>query len=650
MSTAINQAQLEAELTAAEERLNTKLNISVDAIRKEKGYFPFATLAEATTYYNTQIGLGQTIDDLVLPYIEDTFEYRKWDNNEVSKTVFVKKYSSDIPVEGGSEPLSVGGAFTEFAKKADKTEVNTKLNKSTTGEAKVLDDSKSFKFTDGDGNVFGEIAVEGTKSLNFQVIDPITKEVFATINKNWITDLLDKFNDTNIEDIRIASNTEGFYFVDSLGNLMAKINSEGLQSIKFLDKNGDEIGTPPKKLEGEFVVSLGDSHATAWLDSFCEYTGASWSSDLQTYIRNNQYNYEGYGKLQGIAQALKQYLIDNPTIVVDRIFIENVHYSVGNGTINDVAEFFDNVETYGTTYGSWQNLIDNRGIDKPAFIDSLTPTLKTALKFNYNTSKTTIQFSSAGVLNAGTITLTIDGNAFPITVTNGMTLIEAVTLLNDWNFDTYLTDWGNASTKGQTRTDGTIVLNYDGSATAVLPTIDFNDGGTGMVLDSSVLGTTTSSFYDYFASVDLSEWQDYTLWVASNGTHFYRRVKGLMGYLQETFPEIKIAIWAVQWLSVSDVPTDPNSFQKETSVGSGEYIIDIDAYFNDPSVANYMLAKKGFKEIAERYNVPYYDVDSNCGITIHNMFSGGYYAANNLHPLPKGYTAWGETLGKLIEK
>jgi hypothetical protein len=541
-----------------------------------------------------------------------------------------------------------------LALKADKTEVDKKLNKKTTGQAKIQDDSESFIFVDGEGNPFGEIGVDGTKATNFQVIDPVTKDVVANINKVFIAQLL-AGSDVDLANIKLDYKQDGFYFTaphptdDKLVVPFAKITAHGIQAVKFFNKNGDEI-TGAKKLEGEFVVSLGDSHSTAWLNAFCEYTGATWSQELQTYIKDNQYIYEGYGRLQGIAKALKQYLIDNPETVVNRIFIENVHYTVGSGTIDSVPEIFENVETFGTTYNSYQDFADNRSVDKNAFIDSLTPRLRTAIKFNYNSSEATLQFSSVGNLNEGTITLTIDGNDFPVNISEGATLIEAVTLLNDWQFDTYLTDWSNSSTKGSTRTDGTIVLKYIGTTNAVLPTITFDDGGTGMVLDSSVLGTAVAFNYDYFGSNDLSEWQDYSKWYATNGKSFYPRMKGLMEYLQQNFPEIPLVIWTAQYLNVSDVPADASSFQKETSAGSGEYIIDIDAYFNDSKVANYMLAKKGFEEISKRYNVEFLDMDSNCGITIHNMFSGDFYRKNDLHPLPKGYDIWGITNGKLIKK
>ena len=35
---------------------------------------------------------------------------------------------------------------------------------------------------------------------------------------------------------------EGFYFTDLKGNIIAKIDSNGLQAIKFIDKDGNEIG------------------------------------------------------------------------------------------------------------------------------------------------------------------------------------------------------------------------------------------------------------------------------------------------------------------------------------------------------------------------------------------------------------------------
>lgn len=55
--------------------------------------------------------------------------------------------------------------------------------------------------------------------------------------------------DISIESIKDKKNPDGFYFTDFTGNVIAKITKDGLQAIKFLDKDGNELGST--EVQGE---------------------------------------------------------------------------------------------------------------------------------------------------------------------------------------------------------------------------------------------------------------------------------------------------------------------------------------------------------------------------------------------------------------
>ncbi|MDD2799768.1 MAG: SGNH/GDSL hydrolase family protein [Bacteroidales bacterium] len=417
-----------------------------------------------------------------------------------------------------------------------------------------------------------------------------------------------------------------------------------------LNKKGEIIGVSPRKLKNKFVASIGDSHMmAAWLPKFCELTGSSYSKELETTILNNQGLYFDSGLMMGQAKALKQYCTELSTNV-DVILIENCHFGaeIGKSLKDYVPQVYDNLQTYGTTYGSYQAFAANYVADRAAFVATLTPNLNTAIRFNYSSKKETITFKSTGAIAAGTISLTINGAVFDINVTADMTLTQVVTALNDWAFNDFLTVWTNASTKGTTRTNGTIELNYIGADNSVSePIITFDGGVTGITMTTYTL--TANTYYQdfYFSSLNLSDWNINSKWTATNGTTAYSAMMGLLEYLQSNFPTTEIVVWGVQNLYVSKNHSATNSYQFETTAGSGQYKLNINAYNSNADVIKYQASKAAMKEVTEAYNCRFLDVDKACGISIFNMFSGGYYNENNVHPTTAGYERWGETLAKL---
>lgn len=535
-----------------------------------------------------------------------------------------------------NKKIDTATATIELSKKVNKVE--------STKETKIKDLSDGLYITDLQGNVMFKVLVDGAQALSYKIIDNATKEVVATMDKSWLDYL---YSGSFLTNIRMYYKNDTFYFTDPAGYVMAKLNANGFQAIKFLDKNGDTVGTPPKKLQDKKVVSLGDSHRTAnWLSKFCELTGAINSSVIDAYIQANEYSFNDTGLMIGQARALNQYSLAN-AFTPDIILIENCHYQKAGVITDYVPQIYDVFQTYGTIYSSYNTFLANINTDKAAFVASLTPKVKTALRFRFNTYKETLTFASSGSLSAGTITLTIDGNNFAINITAGMTLSQAVTALNDWAFNEYLTYWTNASTKGATRVN-TIELIYTGSSNPPAePTVSFNGGTTGMTYSGKAQTTTVGSQDYYFNSLSLADWNNSAKWIGQNGTGVYPNMKGLIEYLKVKFPLAEIVVWGVQWLNVSQTPSAATSFMVETYAGSGQYVLDISKYYLDSGVSTYYASKLAMQEVSNYYNIRFLDVDKECGINIFNMFTGGYFAANNLHPLAAGYDKWGETLAKL---
>ena len=451
------------------------------------------------------------------------------------------------------------------------------------------------------------------------------------------------------EAIKLNSEKYSKAYIDSIRidfenkiNALKKINEEQSKEIALNSERYSKA--QKKKLEGKLVVSLGDSHMVApWLSKFCELTGATYNNSLESSILANSFNYTDSGLMMGMSKALNQYCIDN-TITPDVILIENVHFK-RDGLITDyVPMIYDNLHIYPTTYSSLSALQSDFKVDKAAFIASLTPKIKTALRFNYSTFKHTITFTSTGALVAGTIQLTINGSVFPINVTAGQTLSQAITALNDWALN--VSNWTNAATKGAARTN-TIELVYTGNVNSpTSPTISFIDGGTGMSMTTNVLTTTVSRLDSYFNSLLLSDWNTSTKWIGTDGTSAYPAMMGLLEYLKDKFPLAEIVVWSPQQLSLANTPDNSNSFLVETFVGSGVYVRDYHKYKESTYVLQSANAQEAMRITAEYYDCRFIDVANNCGINIFNMFDG-YYTPNDVHPLTRGYEKWGQTLAEL---
>lgn len=90
--------------------------------------------------------------------------------------------------------------------------------------------------------------------------------------------------DASIESIKDKIKQDGFYFTDAVGNVIAKITKDGLQAIKFLDKEGNVLGGSQKQtnhpLSDKDIYSLGNSLCGGgWEQKLAELTGARFNKE-----------------------------------------------------------------------------------------------------------------------------------------------------------------------------------------------------------------------------------------------------------------------------------------------------------------------------------------------------------------------------------
>lgn len=122
------------------------------------------------------------------------------------------------------------------------------------------EDDEVLYITDATGNIIAKIDNEGVQSINFKSLDGDLNETISKLNEeiqlrnNQFIDLFNKdielngkinLNTNNIEDIynKIKNikddESDVFYFTDMEGNIIAKVDNSGVQSINFTSLDGN---------------------------------------------------------------------------------------------------------------------------------------------------------------------------------------------------------------------------------------------------------------------------------------------------------------------------------------------------------------------------------------------------------------------------
>lgn len=535
---------------------------------------------------------------------------------------------------------------------------NDKLNKNSTSESVIKDDSDAFYFCDKRGNVLAKIDSNGIKAISFfdkdeKEIVSVTKEVIVNlIGGSPVTsdDVIDLIK-TNIQNIGIFnSKDDGYYFTDKDYNIVAKITSNGLQAIKFLDMEGKEIKNNEDKviygsLKDKHIWAIGDSHSSGgyrkiWMNKLVEIGGAIYDHDKNDDINSNPTDtYPQYVNYMIAAAAKLRDLITNGE-KVDIIFLENVHWSFDENQ-KDVFPFLGSVILeYPQTFISYQEL-KNTWSENVDIIESFTERKapNALIKLNYKSIKRALCFTTNKQITSGNVTLRIGNSEFNTELTDGMTLKEALTKINAWAFADYTNNYWTNSTLTDI-TDDTINISYTGEdSSRVDDVISLEDtSNTGLVLESSEKEEVVNSqLYGFFCR-DVSEWNIKSNWSATNGTEGYPYMKALYEFIQKEMPNVEVILWTPQsyYLEENTYLFQDGSFDYNTYKKS-----------NDNYIRN-NKAQQGMIEVAKEYNIKVIDVMNLCGITPLNAINGGFYNYKDVHPKEKGYIKWAETIYKEI--
>lgn len=498
---------------------------------------------------------------------------------------------------------------------------NSKVNSNESNVSIIKDNDDTFYFADGNRNVIAKITKDGLQSIKF--LDKDGNEIVYTSIEKSIKDKIKQ---------------DGFYFTDAAGNVIASIDKKGIHAVNIYE---DGSNTPKSGwLNGKTIFSLCDSLGAggAWQTLLAEMSGAKFDQKLngsQENMNNGTslsmggaatlntlfYGYEGYPKgLSSQQQRAMNFVKLDETVygAKDLLLIENIN-DLNYFRDVDKAEDITSIPSIFVKHTPifkdriFATAVTARDYFTKNYVDVLTgiePNVGTSLNFQIQTKGYDLTINS-GATTAGTFTVNIGSESYPITVNSGMSAKEIAQSIYAFRFNGFKTSIDGATVKLTAELDdyieATITCETDTDATYSL-----NRTENGL------------SYYPWvFKSHDVKGWQDISNWDYAASLGFISAVKGLFEYLAAETPKTKI-VYVIA----------PRFMHKWNKFLRTDGTVDMEAYNNDEEVASYNEFIKAQIKVCELYNIEYVNLAKELGWNQANMKR--VYGEGTIHWNSKG--------------
>lgn len=511
-------------------------------------------------------------------------------------------------------------------------------------------EAKQFVFSDENGNIIAFIDENGINIGSVKIYDIKEKKIVGVIDK----DFFDKINNIATEDIYPGLETDKFSFSDKFGREIAHIDKKGVTSASFFTKNGKNIGNSYiHPLFGKRVWGFGDSHCGVdnckiWMQRLEEVTGC-----IIDYIENSRLGIRYTGDTtSSIFKKYEQYIDTNQKSLAalreevdsgkqeepDVIFLEQTHYVFDDEISNEpfvgsqIIEYNSEDSPFASSNAMDLAIEDNT---IQSYIDMLQDKLScTVLKMYYSLNSKVIAFTSSGNLHAGSFSLNIGDNVFSVDVSEGDTISQALTKLNEWVFSDN-SDWANVNPHTEITTNK-LTIKYIGSGS---PQVDITvtDSGTGISLDNVSDSVSVDFKYLLFMSHNPSDWSNKDKWKLydRNTNHYgYSIIKGMIELAQKLFPKTIFVLWYPNSLNLS------NGVTNYADGSLNYYATRSNNYWSQEE----LKGRDAWKACAELYSCRFIDVSRNSNISLINYSS---WYNSEIHPINAGYERWGDIIALL---
>lgn len=380
-------------------------------------------------------------------------------------------------------------------------------------------------------------------------------------------------------------------------------------------------------LYGKTIASLGDSLATSglWQNELVK-KGAIF--DAEKNYTAGQLNYSEGGTVTCDAKDANcghiraRRLVEDGVVIPDVIFIENINDSrlappPNHETPSDIDDepfFLSDVINYTTTYNSKQDAITAWDNNFESIVGSVTAKKGVAFLLKYNVSAKVFTINSAPTQN-GYIEITAAGNdAKRISLTTSDTIATVIEKILAYDYS----GW----------TDNKKLSNAVIFSPSITGDVDITANTCGLTFTKTT-EESTNSIARCFCSVDVSKWNDKTVWKENPG--LFASYKGIVEYLQNAFPTAQIVFF---------IPETWGLNYNASTYKRADGTIDVDKIAKSYNYVGYLYNLQ--KQFCGRYNLRVIDVRGKCGANYINISQ--FNAPDEVHPKELGYQRWGEQI------
>ena len=528
-------------------------------------------------------------------------------------------------------------------------EMDNEAIKKDSQSSQTLKSPDSFKIADMEGKVVFEVDREGTKSLSYKVYSGGV--LVGEIDRKFFENVLVSENG------KLYQDGDSVKIADRDGKVFCIISPDGVRSVKFMDRDGNEVGKgespqPSGGLSywctGKKMYSLCDSLGTSgvWQERIAELTGMefdkklNYDGDNSTALSVGGTRTAG-GENSGFDRAMRLKRHADAGNTVDVILIENINdlnrtdLSDADGLETKIPEvepyFEEQWFDYDTGKNNSNDAVSFFQDNMSTVLSGITPKRGTIVNLLYSSGLATYNVKIDKTADRdGQFTLTVGGKEYAISVTAAMSMSDIVDKILEWDY----------SDPNYTDTPGEDGMSVDFVAESGDTSVSFSDTeDTGVEVSIRASGGTVGRVSYSYSRIDLSGWLTPSDWSSVwNNETVIRGMKGLLEYLLNSFPTAKI-FWFI--------PTRFSISFSDTEYKRADGTMDIDAYRNDEGFKKYQALTKIQRAVCAYYSIPVIDIDAAGGINFVNAYPS-YYNNKNVHPKDNAYRDWGEQAVRFI--
>lgn len=565
-----------------------------------------------------------------------TFDSELSNNEKVF--CFVRKSTPDISINCS---FTIDGVSNKKALtlKADKTDVEV-----ITDTIQIVEKQDGYYFPDSLGSLIAKITNAGVQSVEF-----VNKEgellsvLLATIRQSVTDEVTARIlqETTRNETINISIREDGYYFTDANGNVVAKITNSGLQSVEFLNKDGNPIDIGVDyltSLKGNEFFTLCDSLGTGgvWQSKLAELTGSTFDNNFNV---NNNISVGGT-RTVGVSDTVGQWRartlvgLENPP---HTIFIENINDVTKisqKGTIDDNPFMLENIITGDVVHNTRADIATYIANDFQAVLTAMPVNeriIGSGFRFPYLSSATkNLEITGVATAN-GDITLTVGGIGYNIAILTTDSISDILTKILETAYTDYTDTLNVNNVSVDFSTDGLASLTFNANSTGV----------NAIVTD----GSSVTSYDGYiFDSKDVNDWTTVSNWKYDfHNLKLYAGYKGLIEYLQKELPTTNL-IWIAP--TRFKIQTDVNGTDYDPNLWYADGTFNFSAYQLTADYLDYQELIEVAENTCNMYGVPFINLMKLSGISTANLLD--FHDNLNVHPKTAGYEQWGKTLAKNI--